>query len=238
MEPAPFWHYGKEISEELDDYLIAHAGAAIENNTYTNSREALQNAKRLGYRFVELDLQVLADGTIVGAHDAPPVDLQTWEKFSAQPIKGKFTPIALPEICDFFRSNPDMWLVTDKISQKQDLEKFLEVWGEDHGNLVVEVFSPRQWVDARKLGIRLPALNVRHGRELKALRYFNIPVATCDRRLIMEYPHETEEYLKAGGSLLVFTENDAFTARQNLSRRATLLYTDYLVPAHFPTEGQ
>ncbi len=234
MEPTPFWHCGENCECLSADHLIAHAGAAIEQTTYTNSLEALESARRAGFKFVEIDLRVLPDGTIVGRHDdihssfAP----KTWEEFSVHLIAEKFTPLSLPMIREFFHNNPDMWLVTDKICEKGDLEKFLANWGGVARNrLIVEVFSPQQWLDARELGIRYPALNVSSGWQLRALRHFNIPAATCDVDVMKKYPRETEEYLKAGGSLLVCTLNDAFVAKQNISRHATLFYTDYLTPA-------
>jgi hypothetical protein len=35
--------------------FIAHAGGAIDSCVYTNSREALELAAKIGYRFIEFD---------------------------------------------------------------------------------------------------------------------------------------------------------------------------------------
>ncbi len=130
MEPTPFWHCGENYECLSADHLIAHAGAAIEQTTYTNSLEALESAKRAGFKFVEIDLQVLPDGTIVGGHDDvhSALSAKTWKEFSTHLIAEKFTPLSLPMIREFFHNNPDMWLVTDKI-RKDDLEKFIANWG-------------------------------------------------------------------------------------------------------------
>ena len=45
--PYPF-HNG-------NDHLIAHAGGAIDGNVYTDSREAVENAIKYGYKFIEID---------------------------------------------------------------------------------------------------------------------------------------------------------------------------------------
>lgn len=55
------------------NYYIAHATGAIDGNTYLNCKEALLQSLDKGYKYIELDLAMTADSTIVCAHD--------WEHF-------------------------------------------------------------------------------------------------------------------------------------------------------------
>ena len=49
--------------------FIAHAGGAIEGQTYTNTKEALERANGNGFRLIELDFSQTADGILVAVHD-------------------------------------------------------------------------------------------------------------------------------------------------------------------------
>ena len=45
--PYPFYNE--------NDHLIAHAGGSIDGNVYTDSREAVEEAIKYGYKFIEID---------------------------------------------------------------------------------------------------------------------------------------------------------------------------------------
>lgn len=128
---------------------IAHAGGAIDGYVYTNSLEAMENAAALGYRYIELDLQYTADSVLVAAHswgdfnritgfvhcgDTAPV----LKEFVARRIYGKYTPVTLNDINDFFTRHKELFLVTDKVSDVQVLNEAFPSLKE---RMVVEAFS-------------------------------------------------------------------------------------------------
>lgn len=51
--------------------VIAHAGGAIDGNSYSNSVEAVTRNYELGTRLFELDFELTSDGAWVDAHDWP-----------------------------------------------------------------------------------------------------------------------------------------------------------------------
>lgn len=50
---------------------VAHALGSVEGTVYTNSIEAFELSYRKGFRLFEIDLNLLRDGEILAAHDAP-----------------------------------------------------------------------------------------------------------------------------------------------------------------------
>jgi lipoteichoic acid synthase len=134
---------------------IAHAGGAIDGQRYTNSLEALNNSYKIGFKFFELDIIETSDNIYVAEHDwgrwkknngyegsMPP----TREIFKSQKINGKYTPIDIYDINEWFREYSDAVLVTDKINRPLDFSnKFV-----DKTRLMMELFT----LEAVKEGVR------------------------------------------------------------------------------------
>ncbi|MCR4820359.1 MAG: hypothetical protein K5838_04465 [Elusimicrobiales bacterium] len=173
----PFMNKGKESvifynpkpSENVladPRFLIAHAGGAINGAVYTNSRESIENSINSGFKIIELDLDKTSDGEIAALHDwdyfrgitknekngkaMPQAD------FLAQKIYGKYSPLNVAAINDFFEKNADTVLVTDKIKDFNALLKNFKFTK----RLIVEVFSYSDYDKALEAGIIYPALNL------------------------------------------------------------------------------
>lgn len=134
---------------------IAHAGGAIDGFLYTNSREALENAAGLGYRYIEVDLQMTSDSVLVAAHswgmfneitgyghygDSVP----SLDEFLFRRIYGRYTPITADEVRDFFIENDSLYLVTDKISNPKLLDTHFSVLKE---RMLVEAFCYEDYME-------------------------------------------------------------------------------------------
>jgi glycerophosphoryl diester phosphodiesterase len=107
--------------------FIAHAGGMIDGAIYTNSREAIEQAIRLGHRFIEIDMKATIGGELYGCHSKREFNARTgrgWfrhipltvDMVKSVKIDGKFTPIFLREIYDILKDHPDVYLVTDKVT--------------------------------------------------------------------------------------------------------------------------
>lgn len=146
--------------EKVEPRYIAHAGGKIDGFTYTNSLEAVQNAINNGIKFIELDLALTEDSVLVCAHD--------WEVFNhyllgrkdyKEPLSfaefrqcrllGKYTPMTAQMIVDIWLEHPDLWLVTDKISTPEIIEKYFT---EIKDRMVVECFSYSDYRELSGLG--------------------------------------------------------------------------------------
>ena len=143
-----------------NDVIIAHAGGQIDEYTYTNSLEALNNSYKKGCRLLELDIVVSSDGKFVAAHqwkefkeftghheleDTPLSEAE----FMSKSIFGKFTPMNMDMINKWFGEHEDAILVTDKINNpKLFCEHFLY-----KDRLIMELFSKKAIRDAFEEGI-------------------------------------------------------------------------------------
>ena len=68
-----------------ENALIAHGGGAINGEIYTNSKEAVLQSLEAGYKYIEVDLFQLKDGTIVCAH-LPQKKRFLWHKTASPGI--------------------------------------------------------------------------------------------------------------------------------------------------------
>lgn len=128
---------------------IAHAGGRIGEHQYTNSREALEDSVRRGYKYVELDLLVTRDGHIVAAHDWKTLAGMTGRRSAEVPLSlkeavggllyGKYHVLSGEDIAGIMRENPHLVLVTDKIEDYAALARELPF----RDRMIVEVF--RRW---------------------------------------------------------------------------------------------
>lgn len=141
--------------------FIAHAGGKIDGAIYTNSREAIEQALRLGHRFIEIDMKATIGGELYGCHSKREFNARTGRKWighipitvdmvKSVKIDGKFTPIFLREIYDILKNHPDVYLVTDKVT---DYDAIIEQFPLPD-QLIVETFEPNQYYKALAKGIK------------------------------------------------------------------------------------
>lgn len=89
---------------------------------YTNSREALAESYRKGFRYFEIDLLELKDGSLVAFHNLEDtaefgsrrhISEYSYSEFSASHYFGKLTPMSVRDVLAFLHSHKDAYLVTD-----------------------------------------------------------------------------------------------------------------------------
>lgn len=97
---------------------IAHAGGSVYRYMYSNSIEAVENSLRHNFKYIELDLSITSDSQLVAWHDwnFEWTEIPTHQQFMERKIYGLFTPIDYPRIDSIMTFNPQLSLVTDKIS--------------------------------------------------------------------------------------------------------------------------
>lgn len=141
--------------------FIAHAGGKIDGAIYTNSREAIEQALRLGHKFIEIDMKATIGGELYGCHSKREFNARTGRKWLGHipmtvgmvkdvKIDGKFTPIFLREIYEILKKHPDVYLVTDKVT---DYDAIIEQFPLPD-QLIVETFEPNQYYEALAKGIK------------------------------------------------------------------------------------
>ena len=132
-----------------DAELIAHAGGVLDGYVYTNSREALERAAAVGYKFIELDLIMTSDSVLIAAHSWEDFNRMTgcpekgseapcFSDFMSRKICGRYTPLSADSVNSFFMRNTGLYLVVDKTSSPCVLEKYFSDLKE---RIIVEAFS-------------------------------------------------------------------------------------------------
>ena len=100
---------------------IAHAGGKIKNTKYSNSLEALNNSKRLGYQFIEIDISVTNDNKLVLIHDwyktrkklQSKAGIISEKTFLKNKMVNDLTPINLGNALDWLKNNPHIYFISD-----------------------------------------------------------------------------------------------------------------------------
>lgn len=130
-------YYAHPVDKECCT-VIAHAGGAIDGNSYSNSREAVELNYSYGTRLFEIDFGLTSDGHWVAAHDWPnwkrrsefegdiPPDLTTfnqttrkWRK-SKKSVDLEYSAIDMAWLESFLTQHPDAHIITDM----KDIDKY------------------------------------------------------------------------------------------------------------------
>ncbi|HET8810831.1 MAG TPA: sulfatase-like hydrolase/transferase [Flavobacteriaceae bacterium] len=215
--------------------FIAHAGGAINGETYTNSLEAMNLSYKKGFRLFELDIIKTTDGVFVAAHDWKhwsgktgyagkiPVSLET---FKENPIKD-YTPMDINDINRWFKKHPDAILITDKVN---DPEAFSKVFI-DKDRLMMELFSLEAAKEAQKLGIKVllseNVLRKLDGKELETLQNLGIQRIAISRRIIKDNLGLLKKLKKAGIKTYVFHLYNQFDENYVLTYEIDYIYGMY-----------
>jgi hypothetical protein len=173
--------------------FIAHAGGMIDENTYTNSLEALDHNYDNGFRMFELDIIKTKDGQYVAAHDwnhwsditGYKGELPaTHSEFLKYQISGKFTPLDMKRINEWFEIHPDATLITDKVNEPRDFSQVFI----DRRRLMMELFDLGAVEQGVQLKIKaMPSQNVIEnmgGSKLKKLKELGINEVAISRTYI------------------------------------------------------
>lgn len=218
--------------------LIAHGGG-IGEFVYTNCREAVEDSLSRGFRYIELDLLETADEKIVAAHDWQMLanftgktknELETLplSELKKLRIKGKYTVLGSEDICEIMDKNPEMILVTDKITNVELLLKELPY----PDRMIVELKKMRHYRKALEIGLKYPAFSTRRVHKLETYQF---PIAVT-RVSALKDPEKAERIRKLHEqkvTLLVFDSSVCDKPEfieKHLGKSISMIYTDEHTP--------
>lgn len=216
---------------------------------------AFDAAYARGIRLFEADLHWTSDRRIVLVHDWddayawwfspwPRAISLAWRRIAGPPahrdfmaarMRGGLTQMDLEALLDWMRRHPDARVITD--AKADNLAVLRAIAEQAAGGLqafIPQAYAPDEVAEIRRLGFqdviltlyRIPGAG---GAELEAalggLDLFALPVPAHRANALMALA------LAAGIRGAVHTINDPAAATRLASVGATLLYTDYLVPA-------
>ncbi|MEP3209940.1 MAG: interleukin-like EMT inducer domain-containing protein [Maribacter sp.] len=179
--------------EPNNNRYIAHAGGEVNGIKSTNTKEALDQNYKKGFRLFELDIIETSDGQLVAAHDwkmwsrftdykgeLPP----SHEEFMKHKIYGDYTTLDFKGINAWFAAHPDATLVTDKVN---DPIAFADNFV-DKDRLIMELFSQMAIEEAARNGIQpmisqTPLLKIK-GDKINYLTVNNVKYVALSRRIL------------------------------------------------------
>jgi phosphoglycerol transferase len=208
--------YGKAKQYSHDtSRFIAHAGGMIDGITYTDSLEALNENYKKGFRLFELDIIETSDHIFVASHDwkgwknstgytgsLPP----SRKVFKQYKIKGKYTPVDISDINNWFKEHPDAILVTDKINSPMKFsQKFI-----DKNRLMMELFTweaVEEGVSAGILSVMPTGSLLNTADALKKLDKLKIKDIAISRRMIHTHKNLLKKITEKGIHMYAFHVN-------------------------------
>jgi len=202
--------------EPSNDRYIAHAGGEVDGHKSTNSKAALDQNYKKGFRLFELDIIETSDGKLVAAHDwnmwsrftdytgeLPP----TLAQFKKENIYGDYETLDMDGINKWFAEHPDAILVTDKVN---DPKAFANAFI-DRNRLIMELFSVMAVEKASQQGINVmishkPFFGIK-GDKLNFLKVNNVKYVAISRRAIAKNKELMLQLKKEGIKVYVYHVN-------------------------------
>ena len=130
--------------------LVAHAFGSVNGLYYTNCREAFEESYRKGFRVFEVDLVLLADGTVYCAHN----DMEgryriprsfrrcRWEEVERKKLYGKYTPLLGEGLVELARNYDDAFFILDTKYSHLQIVKALVTTARGKDSTVLNRFIP------------------------------------------------------------------------------------------------
>ena len=200
--------------------MIAHACGAIDGNVYTNSLEAIAASEKRGYRYIEIDLLKTSDENprLFAAHSYEDFERMTGNnKFDTESINNskilnKYTPLTDDAVLSFFEKHPDLWLVTDKITDWQLVnQKFYKF----RKRIIGEFWRKEEYNSAKELGFEYMAYSVSNINDLKFAEDNNFKFITVSTDFLEKEKYAIQKLRRQKGTkVMVFTADNKETARK------------------------
>lgn len=239
--------YTNSFFSDANTY-IAHA-SGIGQFAGLSCVEGLEDALQQGFRFIEADLLETVDGHLVVAHDWEHLSKLTGvsaSRLQAMPVReikeckinGRYTPITAATLASVLRNHPELVLVTDKIDNYILLLQELPF----PERMIVEVFSPEDYLGALKAGVRYPIFCVQNENRYKEALKFGFPMITVNASNFLETEaslKRIEALHKRGVTIFLFAGDtfaidDASFVKVHLGKTISKIYTDFWSPFNLP----
>lgn len=145
---------------------IAHAGGAVNQQTYTNSLEALEANYVRGYRFFEIDFSWKADGELVAIHDwqgafrgqfsvPEQMNVPTEAEFLQLEMNAGLSQLNLEGVLTWAKEKGDAFIVTDvKHDNTKALRKIREDFKEMQTRVIPQVYSYQEYHAVYAMGYK------------------------------------------------------------------------------------
>lgn len=243
-----------------DGTQIMHALGAYQTQTYTNSREALNQSIAGNANVFELDLILDKNGKLVARHDWSEELLKSnqaeldesevtgmplsYEELKAS-LKDRYTVLSFEEIVKFLSQNPQYYVVTDTkyeddVAVTNTFEEIVRVCREYDESvldqIIVQVYSEEMYGYVMKVYpfqsviYTLYKCNDTEDEVISFINSTNIRAVTFPTESIWDNDEFIQKLLDCGCYLFVHTINDYQLEKGYLERGLSGVYTDMLTP--------
>jgi phosphoglycerol transferase len=145
---------------------VAHAGGAINGETYTNSLEALDQNIKNGFSYFELDFSFTKDRRLVCIHDWQhsfekafgflPTRMPTFEDFETLvENKSKFELCTVSTLATWMGKNPSAIIITDiKQDNLEGLKILAKKIPEFETRIIPQIYDPQNFQAVKMMGYK------------------------------------------------------------------------------------
>jgi len=241
--------------------LIAHAGGGVaDDESYTNSLQALNLNYDRGFRFFEVDIEWTRDNNLVLIHDweesskrllgldysegyykrvcfkfgGVNINSVSLNKFNELKTTGKFRKLTFDDMADWLGNHKDAYIITDiKWKNEEALQKIKDSYPGLIGQVIPQIYKIREFVPVKKIGYK---------RIILTLYIKNYSDEMIEKSLkLFHFDAVTMPLQRALGGLperiknekmvmFAHTVNDEKVYKKLLDLGITGVYTDFLIP--------
>ena len=224
--------------------FVAHAGGAVDGETYLNTIEALDLNYARGFRFFELDFSWTSDRVPVGVHDWG----QTYKRlfidhssvpnlasFKKQDMKNGSTPVTFELLDQWLVAHADAWIISDfKNENLNGLRWIKDNFPDVADRVIPQIYDPGEYNAVEMLGYqdmiltiyRLPQSadqNMVSFAQENDLFALTLPAYRFEQLML------NTDVLNTAMPICVHTINDADKWLELKDKGAKCVYTDELI---------
>ncbi|KXB73061.1 MULTISPECIES: stalk domain-containing protein [Peptostreptococcus] len=250
-------NYPKKFNYEWvkENRYIAHAMGGIGGNTYTNSKEAMENSYKRGIRVMEADFSLSSDDKLILCHSFDTSSLSSlglplsWNKekpsereFLSKKILGTYHTMNFEDVAKYMKAHKDMYLVVDlKTNDIKSVEKsyreLVRVAKKVDPDIMKRVIPQIYYEEMYR-----PLMNIYN---FKSMIFTTYRLEELKAQKIVDFSYEhgikivavnkfkfsnvlTNKLLDRGISLYMFTYNDEKIVNTLRNNYVSGFYTDFL----------
>ena len=242
-----FWLLGANMAQAgTHPRAIAHAGGAVQGDTVTNSKEAVEQAIANGYQYIELDMALTTDGKIAMIHDwessasyylgLGPNKAVSFEKYQQCKVLNKYTPLTMEALAKILQNNPQVRIITDtKEDNLAVLTAIKKQYPQIVKQIIPQIYQYKEYETVKQLGYDKIILtmykmsNERNGARIaRFVQEHDIYAVTMSEELMNTGLAKTLQ--SYGIAVYMHTINNLSQTVKALNAGAYGIYTDTLLP--------
>lgn len=250
-------NYPKKFNYEWvkENRYIAHAMGGIGGNTYTNSKEAMENSYKRGLRVMEADFSLSSDGKLILCHSFDTSSLSSlglplsWNKekptekeFLSKKVLGAYQTMNFEDVAKYMKDHRDMYLVVDlknndiKTAEKS-YKELVRIAKKVEPDIMKRVIPQIYYEEMYR-----PLMNI---YDFKSMIFTTYRLEELKSQKIVDFSYEhgikivavnkfkfsnvlTNKLLDRGISLYMFTYNDEKKVNSLRNKYVSGFYTDFL----------